>query len=1043
MNLLLINPHISYAPLFPIGLAYLSSVLKRQGVNVHCLDLCFSPKEKHHDLIRQKIVAENIDTVGIGGLSRNFCSIRDALNAARKARPGIRTIIGGALFSTEPDLVYNKLEADFGVFGEAEETVSELIEVLDRRGDIATVRGIAYRDRNADMIRTADRAPIEDIDALPFPDYDGFNLGNYLKLIDIRGDWILDNPRVFPLLASRSCPFKCTFCYHTINKYRQRSLDSVFAEIDYAVEHYQINGLDIFDDLFAIDRDRLVEFCRRIKGYNLLWMPQLRVNNVDSELLGIMKDAGCWSISYGLESMSRDVLKSMRKKISPDQIKHALRLTYENQIDIQGNFIFGDTAETLTTANETINWWASNQKYRINLTPIETYPGTELYLDAVKKRIIQNPLNFLENACPQVNNTQLSQEDYAALKKRISLMQEFLKIPCVIKWVKPADKAVPTDRYAVCIRCPHCGDQIVYNNIPLGYGLICCRNCRGRFNLPIKRYLGRTKFPKSHTDQLLQASAYFNRGEYGLAADLAIRVLRYQRQDFDALFIAGSAALHRGEYRAGELYLQNTLCCDPDSPRFHNNYGVALFLLGKTGAAHLHFRHALFLKPDFAEAIHNKAVTDDLFKDNQGNIPYLNFDPEAPIRVDANLGGMKLASPNIKPGGKTVAGMQPLRSGLQVKNPSSKNRNAASRLLKYENYRLRTVTLSAETRDQAFFELHSAFQLARKEGSVLCLEDQQPNHYPDALAIKCDQVLSLDKNQRPPGNRCQGIGRSTNFTSGRRRHLLRDALDIRFRKECMPEIIRLAGQFGIVHGMKIVTLSVPERVSEDTAHATGGLQNGELDTFCKALDHLVDNGYYVVRIGERVMTPLDRAGVIDLAAAPVVTSLLELFCLIHSHFFITSQSEMIHTAELSGTPTLIVNANDPLGSYPIKKKWLLMLKHVIRRDTGAALSIPDMLEEAYQTNGFKEPGPYVYLGNTPDEILAGVIEMLEVVDDRARETKQQKAFRQLVCHKGSELSEKYEDVRNRGPEEGFIGDGRLANCQVGRLGLSEPGHPVF
>ena len=986
-------------------------------------------------MIRDKIIAENIDTVGIGGLSRNFSNIKDALNYARKARPGIRTLIGGALFSTEPELVFNELGADFGIFGEAEETVSELVEVLGHGGDISTVNGIAYKDRNACMTRTADRAPIEDIDALPLPDYDGFNMGKYLQLIDIRGDWVSDNPRVFPLLASRSCPFKCTFCYHTIKKYRQRSLDNIFAEIDYAVENYQINGLDIFDDLFSVNRDRLIEFCQRIKGYNLFWMPQLRVDGVDSEMLKIMRNSGCWSISYGLESMSPVVLKSMKKRIAPGQIEHALSLTYENQIDIQGNFIFGDDAETLATANETVNWWVSNLKYRINLTPIETYPGTELYIEAEKKGIIENPLKFLEKACPQVNNAQFSYETYSALMKRISFFQDFVRIPCPIEWIKPADKEGLKNRFAIGIWCPHCGDRIVYNNIPLGYGLLCCRNCRGRFNLPVKRYLGRTRFPKVHTEQLVKAEAHFNRGEYGPAADLANGVLTYLRDDFDGLFIAGSAALHRGEYKAGELYLQKALCCDPDSPRFHNNYGVALFFQGEIGAAHLHFHQALFLNPALEEAIHNKAITGALYdKKRGGDIPYLNFSELALAHRDAELAGMKLSGPNIKPGGKTVARQKPLRSVLQGKKLSSEKGDFNSKVLQYENYRLRTVTLSAHTRDQAFFDLHTAFQLARKEGSILCLTGKDKCHYPEVFALKCDQVLTLDKDRRPLGNRCEEVVQFTNGIACRRRRLLRDPLDIRFRKECMPEVIRLAGQFGIAHGMKIVTLHVPEAVSEGAACEKRESQNGGIESFFRALDHLVGTGYSVIRIGEGVVTRLDRASVIDLAAAPSDTGLLELFCLTQSHFFITSQSEMIHTAELAGIPTLIVNAIDPLGSYPVKKKWLLMLKHVIRRETGTVMSIFDMLDEEYQAGGFNDTRRFFYLDNTPDEILAGVTEMIEIVDNRSRETDQQRAFRQLVCRKGSELSEENEDVRKRGPEEGFIGDGRLAGCFANRLG---------
>lgn len=493
MNFLIVTPKyvnvVGEHYHFPVGLAYISASLKKEGYNVHCLNL------NHYDesvetILQREIIGKNIDIFCIGGLSAHFNKIIAVLNIARNIKPDMITIAGGGLISSEPALMLEALKLDFGIIGEGEETIAELADAIINKKDFRNVNGIVYVDKAEGLIMTPPRKEITDLDSVPWPDYDGFEMDKYVDMFipsSYHNLHPFDQPRELPLIASRSCPYNCTFCYHPIgNKYRQRSLNSIFEELDYMAKRFKINILGVYDELFSTDRKRLEEFCERIKKYNLKWSVQLRVDRVDAEMLGMMKDAGCYYLSYGLESACDKILESMKKKITVSQIEKALKLTREAGIGIQGNFIFGDSAETWETANETLEWWLNHKEYQIWLTPIETYPGTELYHRAVSKGVIPDRLKFIEDGCPIINVSSMSDEEYEKLMGLLRYHSFMNRIsPDIISLEKMKTHPVMGDLYALKARCPHCHRIVEYNNINIrGIRKLPCRECNQRFDLP-------------------------------------------------------------------------------------------------------------------------------------------------------------------------------------------------------------------------------------------------------------------------------------------------------------------------------------------------------------------------------------------------------------------------------------------------------------------------------------------------------------------------------------------------------------------------------
>ena len=218
------------------------------------------------------------------------------------------------------------------------------------------------------------------------------------------------------------------------------------------------------------------------------WCGMLRADIVNIGLLKKMKESGCQFIGYGFESYSPIVLKSMNKGIKPEDIKNALHLTMEAKINVLAGFIFGDIAETKETAKETLDYWKDNAQAQINLFFIQPYPGSELYKYCLKKGIIKDKLDYIQNQMSpdsRINMTEkMSDREIRELNNVLLVL--FNKYA---KFVRPVFmKKMSANVYMFKIKCPYCHAEAVYKNCfvpnPFMYGFhLICRNCHMRFVL--------------------------------------------------------------------------------------------------------------------------------------------------------------------------------------------------------------------------------------------------------------------------------------------------------------------------------------------------------------------------------------------------------------------------------------------------------------------------------------------------------------------------------------------------------------------------------
>lgn len=469
----------------PLGMAYVNAALREAGLDVQCINLNHIETEDIYAVLADTVVKNDIDCVLCGGISPIWKSLKKVFDTCKKAKPSIITIGGGGCFTSEPIISSEVCGVDYAVIGEGEITDVELLLALRDNKDVKDIKGIVYKTPNG-YVQTAPREQIRELNSIPFPCYDGFSMEEFLdsqRPSDEYYAYFSDRPRIMPMILGRSCPFQCKFCFHpTGNRYTVRSLDNFFQELEKWGGTYKPSCIIILDELFSSSVERVYEFCKRVKSYNIKWIVQMRVDIITEDMLRTMRDAGCISISYGLESYSPTVLKNMRKNISTESIDKALKLTYEAGIDIQGNFIFGDELETESTIYETLSFWFKHPEYRINLAMIETYPGCGYYKELMKNKSHDEKREFMEKSEWLVNLTQMPDDVYEKYRVIIALLA-FYYNPNHVK-----EQKIYFDEngeVTVEIKCVHCGEHNVYHGVKeyiskQVYFQMGCKNCNHR-----------------------------------------------------------------------------------------------------------------------------------------------------------------------------------------------------------------------------------------------------------------------------------------------------------------------------------------------------------------------------------------------------------------------------------------------------------------------------------------------------------------------------------------------------------------------------------
>lgn len=429
--------HQSGGETTPLGLCYLAAAAREAGYDVNIVDAEILGYGK--DTAVREILKLNPDVVGFTAVTISVDNAAAVASEIKKARPEIITLIGGHHLTTVPEETMRLYpEFDIGVIGEGEETVRELLKVLNEHRlnyeKLKNVNGLIFKNnfesqnffkddisktnnKNNDYFFTPTRFRNLKLDSLPYP---AFDLLPDLKLYSPPAHTVKKFPAV-NLVTSRGCPGQCVFCTRSVygNVLSHHSAKYMLDLVKWLYNDYGIREIQFRDDNFTVFKPRLHEFCEMLQRekLNLSWTALARVDMVDLKMLKAMKAAGCWQVWYGIESGNEEILRLIKKNTNKTQIRNAVNWTKESGMDVGAFFIIGHPGETSATIKETINLALSLPIDEFHCSFMTPLPGAELYRIWEKYGVFENNWKNLNGWLPVFTPYGLTKEELERYNK--------------------------------------------------------------------------------------------------------------------------------------------------------------------------------------------------------------------------------------------------------------------------------------------------------------------------------------------------------------------------------------------------------------------------------------------------------------------------------------------------------------------------------------------------------------------------------------------------------------------------------------------------
>lgn len=375
---------------FNLGLGYVAKNLINNNFQVETLscDLFY-----HEDIELIKYFSNsNSKVFGISALYPSFKEVIGLCELIRSAVPDSIIILGGGLVSPTPEFVLEKTGADIAVINEGEDTIVEIMNSLCSGNSVDNVSGIAFK-YGKEIFRTENRKKFEIKNGEKnWPAWDLFPIDNYINSAKYYP--FKQNDKVMNIITSRGCPYECNFCFNN-SHFGYRDLEDVLQEIEYLIDRYKVNGFYIEDDLFIIDKKRVIKFCNELLYRNIKIQYTItgRFNIVDEDTIIALKETGCNTIFYGAESADQEMLDSMKKRIKVEQIYEGIRLTRKHGIFSRMGIMFGEINETEETLRKSvqllkdITYGDFETRYIYGCIP---FPGTLLYQHCLNNGLLSS-----------------------------------------------------------------------------------------------------------------------------------------------------------------------------------------------------------------------------------------------------------------------------------------------------------------------------------------------------------------------------------------------------------------------------------------------------------------------------------------------------------------------------------------------------------------------------------------------------------------------------------------------------------------------------
>jgi anaerobic magnesium-protoporphyrin IX monomethyl ester cyclase len=385
-------------PLPPIGLGYLAAVIENLGIEVAILDalmLGWEHEEKVDELlIRVGLSNQGIedclrrydpDLVGIScQFSRQYRIYHELLATIKKVKPECLTVAGGAHVTVCPKEILGDPHCDYIIMGEAEESLKDFLIKINKDEDISSVDGLGWKSNGIIHLNKKEKW-VTNLDSLPFPAYHLINFQHYFGLKTSHG--ARHKSSFSPIVTSRGCPAKCTFCSAKRvwgGRYRFRSVEHVIAEMRLLRHRYGIEEIMFEDDNLTANPRRAARLFTRMieERFNFTWdTPNgIGVWSIDEALIDLMKQSGCVNLNFPVESGSQEVLQQIIKKpLNLSRTKDLM--AYCRKIGLSYNMflIIGMPGESLGDIRKSFRFASECGCYQPHISVATPYPGTELY----------------------------------------------------------------------------------------------------------------------------------------------------------------------------------------------------------------------------------------------------------------------------------------------------------------------------------------------------------------------------------------------------------------------------------------------------------------------------------------------------------------------------------------------------------------------------------------------------------------------------------------------------------------------------------------
>ena len=399
-----------HTPNPPLGLAYIAGTLRQSEIEFSVIDAVgegldtVRPYEARKDLMIQGLLPfQIIDRIHprstIIALTCTFSTFwpltREFVFEIKKRFPDVTMVLGGEHGSAVPKSVLESSEVDVVVLGEGEDTFIELVHAIWNSSSLSTVSGIAYLDKG--LFRETGLSPrTRNIDQLPLPAWDLFPIREYISRHQING---MNIGRSMPLLATRGCPYQCTFCSSPqmwTTRYIPRNPVLVVDEIQLYKEKYSVTNFD-FQDLTAIvKRSWAIKFCQELidRDLNITWqMPSgTRSEVMDEEVLDLLYKAGCRALAFAPESGSTEILDLVKKRVNLVNMRKAVKNAVKRGLKVSCFFVIGfpqDNKQSLKQTFKVLIELAVLGAHDVSVSKFVPYPGSELFLSLQKQGKIE------------------------------------------------------------------------------------------------------------------------------------------------------------------------------------------------------------------------------------------------------------------------------------------------------------------------------------------------------------------------------------------------------------------------------------------------------------------------------------------------------------------------------------------------------------------------------------------------------------------------------------------------------------------------------